>query len=542
MFCCDHLHPLTLWLPLFLYAEVHYRLRPLPNRLFMREPEILFDAPARIDTGQSLPVMLLIKDANRFPVELSELTIEILLDGEKIAHHHEGLAQLIEAPLWHAIREIQLPRGMAGELQVHCRLGIHVNGRSRTVVTDNYRRTRHAPLRVFADPDPLPGSDWYDFGELHFHSHLTEDQVEFGAPIAAAARMAEAQGFTFLAITDHSYDLDDSVDNFLQNDANLPKWKELHRIISLLNSQNSMFVVIPGEELSAGNSRGHNVHLLILNNDGFWPGSGDSAEKWLRNKPQNRIPVVLAHLQEQALALAAHPMVRPRTLERWIFNRDRWRTADLDHPRLDGFQVWNGLEDRAFDQGLAAWRDRLLAGGKTVLTAGNDAHGNFNHCRQIHVPFWSMLELDHKAFGRVRTGVVRAAGRVHSAGIIETLKSGAAMISNGPAARLRLIDADGRHYGLGETCRSAGTSLQVEAVSSAHYGGLQVLHVFIGDQEDKKEIRRTLPMHPADSYQQTLTLNDLPLPRRGYLRLQVISNNGERKYSGYTNPVFINCV
>jgi len=540
LFCChENLSPFTLWLPLFLYAEIHYRLRPLPNRLFMREPEILFDAPTRIDPGHSLPIMLLIKDAHRFPAELSELTLRVVRDGQTIVHHQEKLAHFVDAPLWHAIYEIPLPPGTAGGLQIHTSLRVHINGRSRTVVTDNYRRTRHAPLRVFADPDPLPGSEWYDFGELHFHSHLTDDQVEFGAPIAAAARLAGAQGFSFLAVTDHSYDLDDRVDNYLQNDANLPKWEELHRIVNMLNSQNDSFVVIPGEELSVGNGHGRNVHLLILNHDRFWTGTGDSAEKWLKNKPQHRIPEVLAELPDQALALAAHPMIRPQALERWIFNRDRWLAADLDHPRLDGFQVWNGLEDGAFTDGLAAWRDRLLAGGSAVLTAGNDAHGNFNYCRQIHVPFWSMRELDYKAFGRVRTGVVRGEGCLNKAGILATLKSGAAMISNGPAARLRLVDVDGRLYGLGETCSNAVASAQIDAASSRQYGGLDFIHLFIGDREDKKEIRRTFFMHPADSYHQTLSLNGLPLPRRGYVRLQVVSQKGVKKYSGYTNPVFI---
>ena len=47
-----------------LYAEMHYRWWPLPSRYFRKEPEILADAPRRVEPGQPLPLLLLVKDAN----------------------------------------------------------------------------------------------------------------------------------------------------------------------------------------------------------------------------------------------------------------------------------------------------------------------------------------------------------------------------------------------------------------------------------------------------------------------------------------------
>jgi len=38
------------------YAEMHYRWWPLPSRYFMKEPEILADAPHRVEPGRPLPL------------------------------------------------------------------------------------------------------------------------------------------------------------------------------------------------------------------------------------------------------------------------------------------------------------------------------------------------------------------------------------------------------------------------------------------------------------------------------------------------------
>ena len=39
-----------------LYAEMHYRWWPLPSRYFRKEPEILADAPRRVEPGRPLPI------------------------------------------------------------------------------------------------------------------------------------------------------------------------------------------------------------------------------------------------------------------------------------------------------------------------------------------------------------------------------------------------------------------------------------------------------------------------------------------------------
>ena len=41
-----------------LYAEMHYRWWPLPSRYFRKEPELLADAPRRVEPGRPLEVRL----------------------------------------------------------------------------------------------------------------------------------------------------------------------------------------------------------------------------------------------------------------------------------------------------------------------------------------------------------------------------------------------------------------------------------------------------------------------------------------------------
>ena len=72
-FICYLLLPI---LPIFLYAEIHYRLRFLPSRIYKKQPEILFDIPYRIQTD-NIPVLLLIKDAHKFPLELKRIQINV---------------------------------------------------------------------------------------------------------------------------------------------------------------------------------------------------------------------------------------------------------------------------------------------------------------------------------------------------------------------------------------------------------------------------------------------------------------------------------
>ena len=67
----------------------------------MKQPEIVCDAPSRIEPGRPIPVFIFIKDADRYPVEISEVVIHAIYDEgiERIARFPFG-DLVIREPFW----------------------------------------------------------------------------------------------------------------------------------------------------------------------------------------------------------------------------------------------------------------------------------------------------------------------------------------------------------------------------------------------------------------------------------------------------------
>ncbi|MDZ7301930.1 MAG: CehA/McbA family metallohydrolase [candidate division KSB1 bacterium] len=530
-------HDLRLLLiPFWLYAEIHYRFKFIPSRLFYRQPEIIADAPHRIDPGQPLPILLLVKDANRFPIELQGISATIELNEQNVkprssADHPpchsgriflqfktfarngkrflrddkatcaatEGLLQdqfttfkflkspePINSPFWWRTFSLEVPESWRGKsAQVNIEIVYRCNGRQFCCYNDNHVGTSQAPQRIYFANDPLPTLPDFWHGELHCHTDATSDQVEFGAPVEAMVELAKAQGLKFFAATDHSYDLDDLPDNYLKNDPALRKWHGLYERITQCNEQNRDFVIIPGEEVSTGNSRRRNVHFLIFNSPQFFPGNGDSAERWFRTGPEMSITDILDELGDEALAFAAHPEVPTPFLEWLLLRRGQWQWPDYQHPRLNGLQIWNGSLE-GMEEGLARWRELLLAGKKVFIIAGNDAHGNFNRFRQVGIPHLRMREHHWHVFGRTRTAVL-INGQISLPSLMAALRNGRACITTGPMMDLQIICENGRRARLGETVTEPMRSIAVQAESSPEFGKLTRLVVWLGDLQERRE-------------------------------------------------------
>ena len=62
---------------IFLYAELHYRFKWIGSRYYKKEPEILSDIPLRIEPGEKLPIIIIIKDANLYPIILNNIKVII---------------------------------------------------------------------------------------------------------------------------------------------------------------------------------------------------------------------------------------------------------------------------------------------------------------------------------------------------------------------------------------------------------------------------------------------------------------------------------
>ena len=63
-----------------LYAELHYTFPFIRSRHYIHEPEIISDIPHRIEPGHKIPILLMIKDANNFPIILKNINISYYLE------------------------------------------------------------------------------------------------------------------------------------------------------------------------------------------------------------------------------------------------------------------------------------------------------------------------------------------------------------------------------------------------------------------------------------------------------------------------------
>ncbi|MFQ5649902.1 MAG: CehA/McbA family metallohydrolase [bacterium] len=520
-----------------LYAEIHYTFKGIYSRLKHDEPEIIADAPHRIEPGSALPILILVKDADRYPVDLHRVQIELRTAEQVCKHTFDLEALAIGQTLWQQIFEIPVPESATGKAQVDVLIEITCAGKRKTVTIDNYRRSSHAPLEVELSRHPLPKTEGWVFGEFHCHTSYTSDQVEFGAPLSATCTLAKAIGLSFLCATDHSYDLDDEPENYLKKDPHLRKWKSLWREAEALNRSVESFVIVPGEEVSAGNHKNRNVHFLILNNPEFLPGDGDGAEHWLQTRPTTSIAEVLARSNSNSAAFAAHPAIRPPFLQRWLVRRGRWETPDCCHANLHGLQVWNGSDD-GLAEGLQMWVELLLTGRRIFISAGNDAHGNFNRFRQIGFPFLTMRENHHNVFGKVRTAVYLEEA-LTLASLMKGVKRGNMVLTNGPFLELRIENELGETAHPGDVIGGKQFRIAARCLSSTEFGRLTELKLFEGSLDSKTERLLKRMTFPDSTYDQ-----ELEMVRNGknhlYLRAELRSKSGEEIFNCFTNPIWLN--
>lgn len=525
---------------IFLYAEIHYSFKGIYSRLKKKEPEIIADLPHRIEPIGPIPILILIKDADQFPILLENIQIELRSQEQSEQFDFKFNSLTISDKFWHQVLEIEPSKNFSGRATVNVTIQVTLNGKKRIIKNDNYNCTGHAPLEVFLSKNELPKSTGWYFGEFHCHTSYTNDQVEFGAPLQATAHLARAMGLSFFCATDHSYDLDDDRYNFLKKDPHLNKWLELQAEIQKLNKQNPQFVIVPGEEVSAGNSRNRNVHVLILDHPEFLPGDGDSAEKWLQTKPNYSIEDILDKIDADAdaVAFAAHPEITPPFLQWLLVRRGKWGLRDYRHPRLNGMQIWNGSEE-GFKASVERWTLLLLQGRRIFISGGNDAHGNFNRFRQIGFPFFTMRENHKHIFGKVRTGVYLE-DDLSLKGILEAFKRGRMVITNGPFLNIKVKNELEQQARLGEAISGNSFQIEIECHSTPEFGILKQIQIYRGDLVHKKEKTIKQINHFSAPFQHSERIVVIENIGPSYFRAELFSEISSKIFHCLTNPIWIN--
>lgn len=523
------------------YAEIHYKLPGIPSILYKKEPELVFDLPFRGEFGKDIPLFLFIKDAHLYPVNLLQLEVSVLYDDKETENLHYSIKKQSDARFqalsWY------LPASafsQVGNCQVTAVLKYEVAGKRYSLQQDNYNGISHEPFRIYIAAAPLPQLPGLYWGDLHVHSNYTNDQIEFAASIRETAMCGKAVGMQFLAITDHSYDMDDFPEDYTRNDPELKKWQAFWQEVDQFNGDNDDFVVIGGEEVSAGNDRKENVHCLVMGNRTFYPGTGDGGERPLRNRPSLQLPELyqqVAAKDPQSIIAAAHPFDVPPAAQRLLLNRGHWHSQDLFNEQLDYWQILNGRLDNFFQNGYRTWRKALLQRLKIGVLGGTDAHGNFNNFRQLTMPFYKMVKHHEQLLGQARTGIFLDEELTESA-LMSQLHRKRAIISTGPAAVMTGV-SESKVYHIGEIA-PAGSSLTLKLTvkSSDEFGPLTAVRLYQGNYEAGREeeiefdeAKGQLTWEGEKQFQQGTSA--------GYFRLEVKTENEGRTAICLTNPIWI---
>jgi hypothetical protein len=523
------------------YAEIHYTFFRYSaiNRGY---PEILVDMPWRVDAGQPIPVVCIIKDADRFPVKLKRIIARCKMKGGEAletALLNDDIPLYVSDQYWHKLFSIEPPDGQTGDMEVAVEIEFVRNGVKRTIISDNLPGLSHAPLNVFVSPYKLPAFDGWYYGDPHYHSDMTQDQVEFGAPVEVAAVMGRAMGLSWFTVADHSYDLDVAVGEYFQHDPKRTRWRRVREDVERLNSENNGFVVIPAEEVSCGNCKSRNIHLLAFDTPQFIPGKGDGIKRGLNKRPDLSLRQCINTINNMGgFAYAAHPEAGNGFLGTLMLNRDHWRDPDYAQGGYIGLQFWNGMADKEFEKSREKWIQLLLEGRRLYVLAGNDAHGDFNRCRKVKYPNTKLSESYDHIFGKVRTYAYCGGAESSADAILDALKNGRTVVTNGPVAILEARNGAGHTASIGEEITGGDFTLTIRVRSSEEFGQVDRVRLYRGDLIDRSEhVEKTFV--PSNSEMTHVFTHRIAHRNRCYVRVEAKSSVGSKRYRCLTNPIWL---
>jgi len=457
-----------------------------------------------------------VKDADKYPTTIENIRVNVFFDKNKKTVEFDEVITLAQPMMFYEFN-IDIESEWINKY-LYINIDFLVNKKKYT--NDNYYGSIPHNFKVFvSDKESFFPANWY-VGDVHYHSEFTSDQVEFGAPLEMTKKIANVMGMDWFFVTDHSYDLDDFEDNYLLNDPCLTKWTKMKD--ECLSLSDDEIQIQYGEEVSIGNEKGQNVHLLILNNPNFVEGKGDSAEKWFRNKPDVLLSELPNATDKSALYIAAHPFEQIPLLQRLLLNRGNWTENDIVNNQIEYLQIINGQSFSENINLIDRYLKLLLTGKKLFIVAGNDAHGNFQFMKQIKTPFWKLMCRKQQTFGDYFT-----AFHYHENKPIEGLKHKRIIISNGVFIDMS-IDYKGCTYHIGDTVPADKLLIKYEYIIEEEHGDIKELKLIIGSIT-KQQIR----YEKLDYERQDI---NFVVEDDSYVVLLLKTNKG---YMALTNPIWV---
>jgi len=403
------------------YAETHFKF-PV-SRLYRKEPVILIDAPFQVCPEAPCPVWLIARKANLFPIYVKEIYGEWKNASGSIISFKLPIEKQFSEKFHFEELYIEKPWNRSGLWILNIFVKYQIRGREKICNRWNYPFLPPEPLIINFLKEAPPHPQGWLAGETHCHSSYTSDSVEFGAAPAVLQKAAKSVGLDFVCITDHSYDL-----------INENKFQKMRNDVDMANAAAAtnvgaknflpLPILIAGEEISCGNSKNQNVHLLVFGNENYIEGHGDGGRRWWNTTPDLSIREAIG----KCIAFAAHPKLQIMLFaEKFLLKRGHWSYEDLTENNICGIEFWNGFRGRDFYEGRELWIKSLLAGHRLLPLGGNDSHGDLNSYTAVKRPLWSLKCNTEHVFGQVRT-VIPNTGKTPFSEIPQNL-----YITDGPA-------------------------------------------------------------------------------------------------------------
>jgi hypothetical protein len=236
--------------------------------------------------------------------------------------------------------------------------------------------------------------------------------------------------------------------------------------------------MIAGEEISCGNLKKQNVHLLTFGNEHYVEGHGDGGRRWWNTKPDLTISEAIG----KNICFAAHPKLQMLFLEKLLLKRGHWSFKDLTENKIYGIEFWNGFRGKDFYEGRKLWIKCLLAGHKLLPLGGNDAHGDLNSYTAVKKPLWSLKNNNEHIFGLVRT-VIPNTGKPPFSEVPENL-----YVTDGPALWFEKTDEKGKFI--------------LHAKSTEDFGKFLNINIFKTEKKEEMQVSNSL------SYDFEVSLHD----------------------------------
>ena len=299
--------------------------------------------------------------------------------------------------------------------------------------------------------------------------------------------------------------------------------------------------MLPAEEISCGNSRSHNIHLLAFDTSQFIPGSGDGVKRGLDRRPDLTLRQCLNRINQMGgFAYAAHPESGNGFMGVLLLNRDRWREQDYAQRGYSGLQFWNGAQGKEFDEAYKKWIQLLLEGRRLYILGGNDAHGDFNRCRKVKYPNTRLAESPEHVFGKTRT-YAYCGTDLSVAGIQQALRNGRTIVTDGPVAIMQVQNADGGTAMVGDDIAGREFALTISARSSEEFGAIDRIVLYRGDFLEKIElVEQTFT--PEKNEATHVFTHKIDHKNKGYVRVEATSSARGKSYLCITNPIWLRSV